>query len=727
MKFAIRTSHGSILRRLVLRVTCLTALTIAALAALSLLLAASLARQSALSDIGAFSSVAEESLEKSLRDARLRASALAAREDVRTLSADARSLMRVRDADALPVLGLALRSRDGSVIAEAGEELRVPGVPPKDTLLFPFVSDAGTLSYDVHTPVRGADGAVAGTLSVRYDASAVVAKLTSLSSALGKTGEAMFSLPGASGALVFRPSTDARDASLLHLPADAGTPTVRALAGLEGVAETTDDEGRDVFAAYRYLPDIGWGFVMTVGRDEAFAQVALLGRLIALVGFFLLLLAAVVATAFSRGITRPLRSLAGKVSGLRPDHWEFARTVSTHDEVEVLDAVVADMAGRLQKVYEDMEGAIRERTQELGEQYVRDRAILENIGYAVITVDTAGVITDANPAASALLGVENGLEGKRAADAVLFRSHHGNPLPGDHPVAACLKAGVSARSDSAAHWSVQKADQSLVPVSWSVSPLLQKGVPFGAILVLQDVSEERRLDYLKSEFITLASHQLRTPLSALRWYVELMQEEGGSLTDAQKGYMKEMGVSLSRMANLLDSLLRASQMEENGLGVTLSSVDVNRLVTETDEDFRSIAAEHAIAFSSSLPDVSVDAVTDPTLLRIVLQNLLSNATKYTPKGAHVRLELSRSGPHFSITVADEGMGIPPAEQKRVFQKFFRAKNVRQMDTDGNGLGLYITKSIVERLGGAIGFKSEEGKGTTFTVTFPLAGPEAKAA
>lgn len=715
------------MRRLIVRVTALTVLTITVLAALSLVIAMSLVRKSLISEIGVFSSVAEESLEKSFRDVRAEAVSVSAHKDIRDIAAmrspadvtRAWSLVLSRNAETLPVIAMTVRTADGQTVLRIGEEMQAGSAMQKDTVLFPHVTGSGTMTYDVYAPVRDANGKAIGTLSLRYDASSVIAKITSLSLALGATGEAMFSFRRGTDSYVFRPQTDTRRFSVLPLGAGMRTPTMLALAGGEGIANTKDDEGKSVFAAYRYLPDIGWGFAMTVQRAEAFSQVYLLGRLTALIGFFLLLLAVIVTVAFSRGVTQPLRSLALKVKDLRPDHWDIERTAHTHDEVEVLDAVIVGMADRLKKVYEDMEGVIRERTKELAEQYVRDRAILENIGYAVIVVDVHGTVTDANPAASALLGRPGSLKGMAVEDAVSFRSHHGNSLPGTHPVMACLATNASVRSDSSAHWSVQKEDQSLVPVSCSVSPLLEKGKIFGAILVLQDVSEERRVDYLKSEFITLASHQLRTPLSALRWYVELMQEGGATLTDDQKGYMKEMGISLSRMANLLDSLLRASQMEEGGMGISLAETDLNRLIAETDEDFRSIAAEQHITFSSSLPDKPVLAVTDPTLLRIVLQNLLSNATKYTAKNAHISLELTQAGDRYAISVADEGMGIPLAEQKRVFQKFFRAKNVRQMDTDGNGLGLYITKSIVERLGGTIAFKSEEGKGTTFTVSFPM--------
>lgn len=719
--------HGSIMRRLIVQALALTGLTVVILAALSLFIARSLVRQSVLSEVATLSSVAEESIEKSMRFARERTVLLSANQDLKEMlskgvAADAKrawELVLGSSDDSVPVIGLALDDAQRDVVRIGRVASGSLSMIAK-TAVVPSVSDEGMTIIDVRTPIR-AGVEVIGTLRMRYDASAVMAKLASLSLTLGETGEVMLSFAKGEDAYVFRPSTDVRRFSLLPLSKEVDSPTVRALGAQEGAAEMNDDEGKSVFASYRYLPDVGWGFAMTVERAEAMAQTDALGRLIALIGMCLLVLAAVVGIALSRTITKPLRTLAEKVKGLRPGAWGIDRTVKTGDEVEVLDTVVVDMATRLKKVYEDMEGVIRERTQELAQQYARDSAILGNIEYAVIAVDEKGTVTDTNPAASELLGMDaNDMKGKNVANVVILRSHQGNPLAGEHPVLSTIRENKSLHSPASAHWNIQKADQTPVPVSYSVSPLVEKGRVFGAILVLQDVSEERRLDYLKSEFITLASHQLRTPLSALRWYVELIGDEGDRLSDEQKGYVKEMGVSLKRMANLLDSLLRASQMEDGGLGVSLADADINQLIAETDEDFRSIAKEHNISFSVSLPESPVVAKTDATLLRIVLQNLLSNATKYTRKDSHISLTLDTDSDHYSISVADEGMGIPIAEQKRVFQKFFRAKNVRQMDTDGNGLGLYITKSIVERLGGTIEFKSAEGRGTTFTVTFPKA-------
>lgn len=310
--------------------------------------------------------------------------------------------------------------------------------------------------------------------------------------------------------------------------------------------------------------------------------------------------------------------------------------------------------------------------------------------------------------------------GKLSTDVVHICGHRGEPIKGVHPLMQSLKTRKVLQSPVSAHMNVRREDDSLMPVLYTVSPFGSGKSVAGAVMVFQDVTEERKIDYLKSEFITLASHQLRTPLSALRWYTELLSDSKAHLDKDQRGYVKEMKTSVERMNMLLTSLLRASRMEGQNLQPELSDVDVCTLIRELEEDFVGLVREAGLQSTAILPRHAVRLHTDPTLVRIVLQNLLSNAVKYSVKNSKkkITIELVERASGVVINVSDEGLGIPTAEQKRIFQKFFRAKNVRKMDTDGNGLGLYITHTIVERLGGTIAFKSTQNKGSVFTVTLP---------
>jgi PAS domain S-box-containing protein len=397
------------------------------------------------------------------------------------------------------------------------------------------------------------------------------------------------------------------------------------------------------------------------------------------------------------------------------------RSVHTGDEVEILESVLVDMAGRLQNVYRSQEHEIRRRTEELRHQYALDRTILENIEYGVVTVDRKGHITGINAAALHLLGEhEEHVTGLPVQEVMHICGHRGEPLKTVHPLIQCMKTGRTQKAAISAHFNVRRDDDTLLPVLYTASPFGPAGKIAGAVMVFQDVTEERKVDYLKSEFISLASHQLRTPLSAIRWYIELLSEKRNRMDNDQRGYIREMQKSAERMTALLTSLLRASRMEEQDLRPDLRLTDITSVLRELHEDFTPLTQQSGLQCSLSLPRSAVKITTDPTLLRIVLQNLLSNAVKYSVKNSKktIVIEVVEKKSGVSITVRDEGVGIPADEQKRIFQKFFRAKNVRKMDTDGNGLGLYITRTIVDRLGGSIVFNSTENKGTVFTVTLP---------
>jgi signal transduction histidine kinase len=229
---------------------------------------------------------------------------------------------------------------------------------------------------------------------------------------------------------------------------------------------------------------------------------------------------------------------------------------------------------------------------------------------------------------------------------------------------------------------------------------------------------------MKSEFISLASHQLRTPLSTARWYLELLAgDEVKNLTTEERSYVKEILHATYRMVHLLDALLRVARLEGGGLNPQKQCIDMVKSLGEMLEELKILAKEAKVHCQFILPRRKVTVCTDFTLLRIIIQNLFTNALKYANSGRAVEVHLTKKKRHVEIAVQDHGIGIPKSEQKRVFEKFFRAHNVRRLDTTGSGLGLYISQRIAESLGAKISFKSAEGRGSTFTVKIPIDGVE----
>lgn len=244
------------------------------------------------------------------------------------------------------------------------------------------------------------------------------------------------------------------------------------------------------------------------------------------------------------------------------------------------------------------------------------------------------------------------------------------------------------------------------------------------------VLERAEVDKMKSEFVSLASHQLNTPLSTINWYTDLLlTDETAPLNSEQVEYVKEISSAAIRMVDLVDALLNVSRIEMGTFAVAPVPVDfpqvaesvLSELLHQTEEKKLVVHKE----FSEHIPPIPAD----PSLVRILFQNLLTNAIKYNVEGGSLGIRILQVPEHGGMVyceISDTGLGIPQKDQHRIFQKLFRADNARIKITDGNGLGLYIVKSIIESAKGKIWFVSEENKGTTFSFTIPLSGMKAKA-
>lgn len=726
----------TILLRMVTQAVLLTTFIIILLSTVSFIITQSLLQQSILNELSSLVSSSEERLEQKLLQAQERGVLLSGNNTLRraltqkAAQTELEDLLASMQKDEPALKGLEVYDTSSHLLGHAGIAVGL-GEDVGAKVSHRTVIDRESWQwFDVFAPLSTSASPYAGTIALRYAATEFMEPLLRLAPAVGPSSKITFSLQQDDTILLIHPDAIARLSSVLYLnAADKAVqqmPVVRAMQGEEGMEKVISDEGKNVLIAYRRLPSLGWGLSVQLDRTAALQQVQSLATSLAIIGVLLILLAITVAYLLASRLTQPLRDLTQRVLQLRPGHWQIKQSIHTKDEVEMLDRVIADLSLRLQRVYKNQEQEIENRTEALKKQYALDRTILNGIDQGVITVDPKGMVTGVNAAACRLLlrKAEDaiGLPGTELLD---LREHGGNALKITHPIEICLNTHQQARSPINAHWSIMRKDTSMLPVLMTVSPLMQAGQLFGAIIVLEDVTEERHLDYVKSEFITLASHQLRTPLSAMRWYIEMLQDEQKDFTTDQQGYLKEIENGLGRMDTLLNALLRASRLEGEDMKPECQAIDVTAMMHDVEKDCKMLGTKADMKCTLVTPDKPVILHTDPTLLRIVLQNLVSNAVKYSPKGTTIHLNFSVQDKTVTFSVQDEGLGIPVDDQKRIFERFFRAKNVRKMDTDGSGIGLYITKSIVERLGGTITFKSAENQGTTFTVTLPIQEAEKK--
>jgi two-component system phosphate regulon sensor histidine kinase PhoR len=231
------------------------------------------------------------------------------------------------------------------------------------------------------------------------------------------------------------------------------------------------------------------------------------------------------------------------------------------------------------------------------------------------------------------------------------------------------------------------------------------------------------IDRAKTEFVSLASHQLKTPLTSINWLAEaLIRGAKGELQPDQKTYVLNIHEASGRMSIMVNDLLNVSRIEMDTLAIRPQEVDARALMASVIAEQQPTVDSRKIKLSFTSVEVP-KLMADPTLLRMIFQNILSNAIKYTREGGAVTCDMTLAGAGrelLYLSVKDTGIGIPAAEQPRIFEKFRRASNAQALVPDGTGLGLYLVRTILDKAGGGISFESIEGTGTTFVVTIPFA-------
>lgn len=232
-----------------------------------------------------------------------------------------------------------------------------------------------------------------------------------------------------------------------------------------------------------------------------------------------------------------------------------------------------------------------------------------------------------------------------------------------------------------------------------------------------DITESKRDDIRKNDFIAMASHELKTPLTSLKAYLQLLEAKlGDSVDPFVATALTKSGNQVNKMTALVHSFLDISKLEPGKLKLSLKRFDINQLIEESIAESRTLNNSHTIQFEASdLPDVNADR----QKIGQVISNLLSNALKYSQKGSVVALNSTVQDNNIIVSVTDEGIGIKPKDRDKVFQRFYRADDEDLKNVSGFGIGLYLSSEIIQRHKGKIWVSSEEGKGSTFYFSLPL--------
>ena len=376
---------------------------------------------------------------------------------------------------------------------------------------------------------------------------------------------------------------------------------------------------------------------------------------------------------------------------------------------------------RQQKALLSVMEDLQEKNRKISIERDEKEIILNNIGDGVFVIDSQFKIILINKMAQQLCGHKNisKIIGKRYNEILRFVDEETGKEKDDF-IKKTIQTGKIQKM--ANHTILIRRDGTKIPVADSSAPLKnKKGRVIGCVVVFRDVTQERAIDKAKTEFVSLASHQLRTPLSIIKWYAEiLLEEDAGELKTKQREYLKEIYNGNQRMISLVNALLSVSRLELGTLSIYPEPLSITTIVNKLINEFEFKINEKKIKFVKKydkLPKIDLDKA----LIRIIFQNLISNAVKYTSDGGKVALKILRKNNKIEISIKDNGIGIPKKQQDQIFIKLFRADNAKEKNINGTGLGLYIVKSILDNCGGKIWFKSKENKGSTFYVSLPLKG------
>lgn len=255
----------------------------------------------------------------------------------------------------------------------------------------------------------------------------------------------------------------------------------------------------------------------------------------------------------------------------------------------------------------------------------------------------------------------------------------------------------------------------------TIRVLDQKGKILGFFKVIKDRTREEEILKTKSEFLTVAAHQMRTPLSGIRWSLEtLLGEDNKNLNETQRDLLKRTLEATDKVLKLANDLLDTANIEAGKFGYEFVQGDLSALIQKVVEGYISLAERHGIKiYFQPPPDGLQPFKFDPMRIKIVIQNLIENALRYNVENGQIIIKIEKKPPYVEVSVTDTGIGIPKEEIPKLFTKFFRATNVLKYETEGTGLGLYITKNIIEAHGGKIWAESIENRGSTFYFTLPM--------
>jgi len=563
-------------------------------------------------------------------------------------------------------------------------------------------------------------------------------------SGLGETGETLLAENDGKGNALFITSVcfDKNAAFTRIVPKEEiSVPSVHAIAGEEVImTDAMDYRGVPVFAATRFIPGPNWGIVVKIDQQEVYTPAKKAAELFLFLTIMAILLICVVAISVSRSITGPIRKLTELAKRITKGDFSQSVVLTSHDEIGDLSHSFNTMIESIKEARHDVDEKVRVQTADilakekkleqsaktsadLAKDLAKFKLAADNVSEQIVITDPEGVVLYGNKMMEKITGytVEETL-GKKAG--ILWK----HPMSKEYydeiwrVIKTEKKTFRGQLQNRRKNGVVYEADVSISPVLDSDNNIIFY------VSIERDITREKEIDRAKTEFVSLSSHQLRTPLSSINWNTEmLLNGDAGPMNEKQMQFLKEVYSSSQRMIALINAFLDVSRIEIGTFSGDPKPVNINEAAQDILREFHPMLEKRKQHISENydpkIPTISTDIKT----IHAIFQNLLSNAAKYTKEGGEIRVEttLSADGKDVIIEVSDNGIGIPNDQKHQIFERFFRTEVAREIDTDGTGLGLYFLKLITDKVGGTITFNSELNKGTTFFITLPIEGLTSK--
>jgi PAS domain S-box-containing protein len=468
------------------------------------------------------------------------------------------------------------------------------------------------------------------------------------------------------------------------------------------------------------------------------------------VAMFLSLLAVFVFAAyfFARSITRPLKKLEESVNKIKKGQYDVALSVKSNDEISELANAFNVLVKNLKESRQNVNQKINTKTEELekekeklektqkamlnvlqdvnhdkerlSQEKEKIEVIVESINDGFLFVDLKKHIVIFNKAAETISGF-NAVDviGKDAGTVVkLFNQEGIDPFVLDLEEISKNDGDLFLRNVL-----LLDAVKNYIPIRLSASVVRHNDEIIGYVLIFQDITKEREIEKMKSNFVSIVSHQLRTPLSASKWLLEmLLGNEAGEITEEQKDYLSRAYDSNERMITLVSELLKVSRLESGKIKSEPKEINIKDVIQVVIDAHKVNAQAHNCEIEFAAKDKDIPVIhADPTLVENIVENFVANAIDYANPGKKntIQIGVKVEKDQLVVAVKDEGIGIKEEDFEKVFGMFYRGDNARKARTDGSGLGLYIARLMVELSGGKIWFESKYQEGSTFYFSLPL--------